>query len=164
MTKSATRHVAARSRRAAQRGDPVEGGGSEIIGPAGSDRQMLPPTVATLCTLNEPSSASQHCRASAAPRARGRRAGRQRASSASVQVAAMLRPSSVSVSGGQPKRVQVEQPAQPRLRLGEQPGAAAEPGVAVPPGGVRGGREVGDGVQVHARSYLPHASTLLIMP
>ena len=43
----------------------------EVIGPAGSDRQMLPPTVATLCTLNEPRSAWQHCRASAAAGARG---------------------------------------------------------------------------------------------
>ena len=137
---------------------------SEVIGPAGSDRQMFPPTVATFWTLNEPSSASQHCRASSAAGARDGRAGRQRASCASVQVAAMLQ----AVVGLRQRRpaegVQVKQAPQSRLGLGEQPGAAAEPGVAVAPGRGGGRRVAGDGVQVHARSYLPTASTLLIMP
>lgn len=136
----------------------------EVIGPAGSDRQMLPPTVATFWTLNEPSSASQHCRARCAPGARDGCAGRQRASSASVQVAAMRRPSSVSVSAWPAEGVQVKQAPQPRLGLGEQPGAAAEPRVSVAPTRSGGRRVAADGVQVHARSYLPTASTLLIMP
>jgi hypothetical protein len=74
-----------------------------IIGPAGRDRQMLPPTVATFCTLNEPSRASAHWRGSDRPAGQSRPgAGCQRASSASVQVAEISRPSPVSVSAGQP--------------------------------------------------------------
>ena len=136
---------------------------SEVIGPAGSDRQMFPPTVATFCTLNEPSSASQHCRASSAAGARAGRAGRQRASSASVQVAAMLSPSSVSVSGGQPKACRS---SRRRSRgWGWENSQVPPPSQASPSRQPRRGRLVaGDGVQVHARSYLPHASTLLIMP
>ena len=87
---------------ATRRSIPSSDAANAVIGPAGSDRQMLPPTVATLCTLNEPSSASQLWRASAAEGAAWWRAGCQRASSARVQVAATRRPSPVSSSGLQP--------------------------------------------------------------
>ena len=39
---------------------PSSAAASEIIAPAGNDRQMLPPTVAVRQILNEASSAVQH--------------------------------------------------------------------------------------------------------
>jgi hypothetical protein len=39
---------------------------SEIIAPAGSDMQMLPPTVAAFQILNDANSESQHSRSSGA--------------------------------------------------------------------------------------------------
>ncbi len=71
---------------------------SEIIGPAGSDRQMFPPTVAAFHTLTEPSNAAQQWPISDAA---GHGGSGARASSASVQVAAISRPSGCTRSEGQ---------------------------------------------------------------
>ena len=84
---------------------------------------------------------------------RSRRAAAPKASScAMVQVAAIASPPSPACSGGQPRR-QIDQPREVRLRLGEQPGAAGEPGVALAPrrqfAARCGARHRLDGVQVH---------------
>ena len=65
---------------------------SEIIGPAGSDMQMLPPTVAVFQILNEARNARQHWPISGARSSRP--ASEAASSSAIVQVAAIRRPCS----------------------------------------------------------------------
>src|SRR3954454_7766346 len=71
---------------------------SEIIGPAGSDMQRLPPTVAVFQILNEARKARQHWLISGAANQSG---GQTNPSScATVQVAAMLKWLSVTVSAG----------------------------------------------------------------
>src|SRR4051812_21668454 len=69
---------------------------SEIIGPAGSDMQRLPPTVAVFQILNEARKARQHWLISGAANQSGGQ--RNPSSCATVQVAAMLRRLSVTVS------------------------------------------------------------------
>ena len=73
------------------------------MGPAGSARQMLPPTVATFQILNDPTSAVQHSRNRGTAVHCGSAANCD--SSARVQVAATSSPTSVTVSGGQPNPV-----------------------------------------------------------
>src|SRR6478736_7512193 len=71
---------------------------SEIIGPAGSDMQMLPPTVAVFQILNEARNARQHWLISGDAIHSG---GQASASSwATVQVAAIDNPVSLTVSAG----------------------------------------------------------------
>src|ERR1700756_5614089 len=71
---------------------------SEIIGPAGSDKQMLPPTVAVFQILNEARKARQHWLIRGAAIQSG---GQENPSScATVQVAAMVRCASPIVSAG----------------------------------------------------------------
>src|SRR6202000_2820301 len=48
-----------------------------------------------------------------------------------------------------------KQPGPPGLGLGEQEGAAAEPGVTVPPRRIGGRRELGDAVQVQVSPPCP---------
>ena len=71
---------------------------SEIIGPAGSDMQMLPPTVATFQILNEARKASQHSRMSGVARHSGGPV--KRASSMIRQVAAISSPAGVACKAG----------------------------------------------------------------
>jgi len=68
---------------------------------AGSDMQMLPPTVAAFQILNDISSARQHIGISGA--AFHSSGASNRSSSAMVQVAAMSSPSAVASSAGQRK-------------------------------------------------------------
>ena len=130
---------------------------SEVIGPAGSAMAMLPPTVATFQILNEASSESAHCRTSGCaaqsasarqPRQLGDRAGRGDAT----------RPSAVRRrSTGPAERGQVDEAGQAGLRLGEQPGAAAERALAGPEdevGPARRGADLANGDQVHAEPPL----------
>ncbi len=67
-----TKSIAATSRGDALRGHSVQtpssAAVSEIIGPAGSDMQMLPPTVAAFQILNDARNALQHSRNSGAAR------------------------------------------------------------------------------------------------
>src|ERR1700722_6856441 len=71
---------------------------SEIIGPAGSDIQRLPPTVAVFHILKEARNARQHWLIRGAASHSG---GHARASScATVQVAAIVSPVSLIVSAG----------------------------------------------------------------
>src|SRR5439155_6292056 len=71
---------------------------SEIIGPAGSDMQRLPPTVAVFQILNDARNARQHWPINGAASQSG---GQAKASScATVQVAAMVRWLSAIVSAG----------------------------------------------------------------
>src|SRR5882672_891929 len=71
---------------------------SEIIGPAGSDMQMLPPTVAVFQILNEARNARQHWLISGAAIHSGGQA--SASSCATVQVAAIVSPVSLAVSAG----------------------------------------------------------------
>ena len=73
---------------------------SEIIGPAGSAMQMLPPTVAMFQILNEARKARQHWPMSGAAAHSGGNARASRA--ATVQVAAISRPSAEMTVAGQP--------------------------------------------------------------
>src|SRR5215207_3084435 len=74
---------------------------SEIIGPAGKDMQMLPPTVAVFQTLNDARNAWQHWRISGAAVHSG---GASRASNcAIVQVGDIWSPCSSTTSGAQSK-------------------------------------------------------------
>ena len=68
--------------------------------PAGNDMQMLPPTVAAFQTLNDARSDSQHILNRGAAFHSG--GALKRVSSASVQVAAISRPSAEACSAGQP--------------------------------------------------------------
>src|SRR5437868_11227343 len=76
---------------------------SEIIGPAGSDMQMLPPTVAVFQILKEARNARQHWLI----RGTAIHSGGQvsPSSCATVQVAAMERPAAPTVSAGHLKSV-----------------------------------------------------------
>src|SRR5579862_9572183 len=71
---------------------------SEIIGPAGSDMQRLPPTVAVFQILKEARKARQHWLISGAA---SQSVGQASASScATVQVAAIESPAALTSSGG----------------------------------------------------------------
>src|SRR5665647_2778066 len=74
---------------------------SEIIGPAGNDMQMLPPTVAVFQILNEARKARQHWPINGA--AAHSTGGVSASSCAMVQVAAISSPSARACSGGQPR-------------------------------------------------------------
>ena len=74
---------------------------NEIIGPAGSAMQMLPPIVAAFQILNEPYSDRQH-RVTSGP-ARQSFSNEKPSSCASVQVAETCSPFSVAAIGTQPK-------------------------------------------------------------
>jgi hypothetical protein len=71
------------------------------MGPAGSARQTLPPTVASCEILEEPASAAQHWRSNGSADHSG--GPRNAVSWRSVQVAAMDKPDPVTSSGGQPR-------------------------------------------------------------
>src|SRR6202007_1486559 len=71
---------------------------SEIIGPAGSDMQTLPPTVAVFQILKDARKARQHWLISGAANQPGGHA--SASSCAMVQVAAIVRPSALTSSGG----------------------------------------------------------------
>ena len=74
---------------------------SEIIAPAGSDMQTLPPTVAAFQILNDIRNASMQLRNSGTAR---QSAGPLKSCSSTIrQVAAISRPASVTVSGVQPR-------------------------------------------------------------
>src|SRR6195952_5733410 len=76
---------------------------SAIIGPAGNDMQRLPPTVAVFQILKEARNARQHWSISGEAIHSG---GQGKASScATLQVAAMVRLVSLTVSGGHLKSV-----------------------------------------------------------
>ena len=104
---------------------------SVIIGPAGSDMQMLPPTVAEFQTLNEDRNASQLFakRVPAVQSPGGAKAYRSRI----VHVAPISRPVAARDEGIPAQRRQVDQAAQARLLHGEQPRTAREPRIAVAP-------------------------------
>ena len=109
-----------------RRGEP------EIIGPAGSARQMFPPTVAAFHTLNEAEQGRCSTGGSAA------RAAPPAAPPSAVQLSqgarrGDLQPVAPAASDGQPNAGHVDQPGAVRLRLGEQPGAAGQRRVARPP-------------------------------
>ena len=129
---------------------------SEIIGPAGSAMQMLPPTVAMFQILNEARKARQHWPMSGAAAHSGGNARASRA--ATVQVAAISRPSAETDRRRPAEAGEVDQPRERRLRLGEQPGAAGEPSVAGAPrrhlAAISRPRDLGDGVQVHAKCLI----------
>src|SRR3954469_22868086 len=73
---------------------------SEIIGPAGNDMQMLPPTVAVFHTLNDARNELQHWWISGAAAHSG---GASRAYNwAIVQVGDIWSPCSLTISGSQP--------------------------------------------------------------
>jgi hypothetical protein len=72
---------------------------SEVMAPAGSDMQMLPPTVAAFQILNDARSDRQHSSKSGAAIQSG--GATKASSSAIVQVAAIRRPSSLTVRAGQ---------------------------------------------------------------
>ena len=127
-----------------------------IIGPAGRDMQMLPPTVAEFHTLNEARNASQLVVIS---RAADQSAGAENAySSRIVHIAPISRPASLAVRRAPAERHQVDESPQFRLLVGEQPGSAREEGVAGTP--VCPGRigwlpdHFGDGVDVQITSLL----------
>ena len=93
-----------------------------IIGPAGRDMQMLPPTVAVFHTLNDARKASQLVVNSGAARQSSGAVER-------VEVADRAHRADLEarVGGDQPvpaERHQVDEAAQVRLLVGEQPGAA----------------------------------------
>src|SRR2546430_17211311 len=76
---------------------------SEIMGPAGSDMQMLPPTVAVFQILNEAKNARQHWLTRGAASHSGGQA--SASSCATVQVAAIVNSVSPIVSAGHLKSV-----------------------------------------------------------
>ena len=128
---------------------------SEIIGPAGSDMQILPPTVAVFQILKEARKARQHWPISGAAiqSTGGGKAVELRDGAGGGDVepvcAGLQR---LPAEGGE-----IDQPRQPRLRLGKQPGAAGEPGIAGAPGRQVGARarprHFADRVQVHGNAY-----------
>ena len=124
---------------------------SEIMGPAGNDMQMLPPTVAAFQILKEARNARQHSRSSGA--AFQPAGALNRSSSAIVQVAAISSPVVGRLQGRPVQRAKIDEGIGLHLRLGEQPGAAGQPGIAlVPPVDLvrrRGALDIGDRVQVH---------------
>src|ERR1700712_379934 len=87
---------------------PSSAAASEIIAPAGKDRQMFPPTVAVRHTLNDASSAEQHWWNSGAAAQSGCEAGNSADNAdirSIVHVAAMSIPLSSMVTGGHPSAV-----------------------------------------------------------
>src|SRR5262249_6048204 len=76
---------------------------SEIIGPAGSDMQMLPPTVASFQILKEARNARQQWRNSGAAGQSGGAWSVKRSNSATLQVEAISRPSADAVRECQPR-------------------------------------------------------------
>ena len=124
---------------------------SEIIGPAGSDMQILPPTVAVFQILKEARNARQHWLISGEAIHSGGQA--SASSCATVQVADIDK---FGLRDGQRRPFQVgeiDQPGQMGLRFREQPGPAREPSIACRPNGQlvprRRMRNRGNGVQVH---------------
>src|SRR5438874_12916818 len=73
----------------------------EIIGPAGSDMQMFPPTVASFQILNEARKERQHSRRSGAANHSAGAFSTNRSSSTTLHVAAISNPLSEGLSGGQ---------------------------------------------------------------
>ena len=125
---------------------------SEIIGPAGSDMQMLPPTVAVFQILKEARNARQHWLISGEAIHSGGQA--SASSCATVQVAAISKVRSpLTVSAGHFRSVRSISRRQMGLRFREQPGPAREPSIACRPNGQlvprRRMRNRGNGVQVH---------------
>ena len=106
---------------------------SEIIGPAGSDMQMLPPTVAVFQILKEARNARQHWLISGEAIHSGGQA--SASSCATVQVAAIDKSVSPMVSAGHFRSVRSISRRQMRLRFREQPGPAREPSIACRPNG-----------------------------
>ena len=94
------------------------------------------------------------------------RGGSKASSAAIVQVAATKRPGIVHAQRRPAEVRQIDQPAQARLRLGKQPGAAGEPRVAVGEGPEVGAapraRNRRDGVEVHARPIDEPAGALAV--
>ena len=126
---------------------------SEIIGPAGSDMQMFPPTVASFQILNEERNDRQHWRNSGAAVQSG---------GASVDelielhhlarggdLQAVLR----SVERGPVERLEIDERVDVDLGFRKQPGTSGKPGKSGFPGGdlLRAGGATNsiDGVQVH---------------
>ena len=104
---------------------------SEIIAPAGSDMQTLPPMVAAFQILNDIRNEFMHFRNSGTARHPGGPS--KSCSSTTRQVAAMSRPASVAVSGAQPRSVEIDQRVDGHLWLGEQPGTPGQPRIAFTP-------------------------------
>ncbi len=105
---------------------------SEIMAPAGSDMQMLPPTVAAFQILNEASRDVAAFAAAAAPRVHS--AGAREA----IELGDAAGGGDVEPGRGRLQRrpaeaFEIDQRVGAELRLGEQPGAAGEPGIAVAP-------------------------------
>ena len=105
----------------------------EIIGPAGSDMQILPPTVAVFHILKEARNARQHWLISGEATHSGGQA--SASSCATVQVADIDK---FGLRDGQRRPFQggeINQPAEMDLRFREQPGPAREPSIACRPNG-----------------------------
>ena len=127
------RHLRAARRRAARAcRRPPAPRSARSSRPAGSDMQMLPPTVAAFQILNDARSALQHCadQRRGGPFRRRRRSDRARRCGRSRRCRARRREAS---SAGQPRLSRSISVSMRGLRLGEQPGAAGQPGIAVAP-------------------------------
>ena len=104
---------------------------SEIIGPAGSDMQRLPPTVAVFQILNEARNARQHWLISGAAIQSG---GQVSASSCGDRAGRRDRQPGLADGQRRPVEIgEIDQPRQMDLRLREQPGPAREPSIACRP-------------------------------
>ena len=104
---------------------------SEIIAPAGSDMQTLPPTVAAFQILNDIRNASMHCRNSGTAR---HPSGPSKSCSSTIrQVAAMSRPGFRHRQRRPAEAVEIDQRVDGHLRLGEQPGSTRQPRIAIAP-------------------------------
>ena len=149
-----TKPAAGRPRRgppgAAQQHHPVERAGEGGHRAGGQRQADVPADGGDIVHLERPEQ-----RVAALPGERGGGRVRRVGPAASGRAARGCRsrrsatPSAASVDRRPAEGLQVEQPGDLRLGLGEQPGPAAEPRVTVPPRGIRGGRELGDSVQVH---------------
>ena len=121
---------------------PSRATASAAIGPAGSARQRLPPTVAVFQTLKEPSSARQHWPTSgAAVQAAG---SSSRSRRAKVQVAASDRPLSVTAWGVQPR------PARSTRR--SSAGCGSENSQVPPASQASPGRQAGSSARARGRA------------
>ncbi len=149
------RHVAAAPAGTAQQQHPVEGAGEGGHRAGGQRQADVPADGGDVVHLER---AEERVAALPGER-RGRRAGRAGRLPAGELSERAGRGDQHAVAGlphrGPAESLQVKQPGHLRLRLGEQEGPAAEPGVAVPPRGIRGRRELGDAVQVHQVSPCP---------
>ena len=112
VTKSATAPGARRRPASRSAGSPSSAAVSEIIGPAGSDMQMLPPTVAAFQILNEARKARQHWSNQRRRGPFGRPSRADRVARPCRWRRSPGRPPQV-VSGGQPS-VEIDQPRQRR--------------------------------------------------